>query len=257
MNLAEGDPRIAAMAAGVGGAVPGLIQLLETGTPAGQEQAAGALRTLSIINKGINVAIAREGAFEPLVKLLGYGPRARVLTPKPQNQPGLGDERLVAAAPVSQCRRGRELSAQHSLSGFVPTHGICVYIRGSFPCDCLTILPVRPPDHSTGIGSRRSGTQKAREEAAGTLWRQLEMMRENAIEVNISTARVQNLVDMLRAGTEGGREAAAAVIHYCANSERNRANIMRGKAVCVLVDLLQTEPPRVRLQVRTPRFRSK
>lgn len=47
------------------------------------------------------------------------------------------------------------------------------------------------------------------------------------------------------AGTEQGKEAAAAVIRYCANSEHNRANIMRGKAAEVLVDLLQTSSPKV------------
>eukprot|EP00854_Cymbomonas_tetramitiformis_P002153 gene2153-2858_t len=164
-SLATGDPRIAAMAAGVGGIVPGLIQLLETGSQVGQEQAAGALRTLSVINNNINITIAREGAFEPLVKLLGTG------------QP------------------------------------------------------------------------MAREQAAGALWRQLEMMRENAIEVNISVARVCDLSEMLTSGTERGKEAAAAVIRYCASSERNRANIMRGKAVEPLVALLQTSTPRVRTQV--------
>jgi hypothetical protein len=94
-----------------------------------------------------------------------------------------------------------------------------------------------------------TGTAAAREQAAGALWKQLEMMRENAIEVNISVPRVQNLVEMLRQGSEQGKEAAAAVLRFCANSERNRASIMRGKAVEPLVDLLQTSPPKVRQQV--------
>lgn len=72
-TISASDERIGRIAEGAAAVVPGLVRLLETGSSTGQEQAAGALRQLSGLHDNLTVAIAREGAFEPLVKLLGAG----------------------------------------------------------------------------------------------------------------------------------------------------------------------------------------
>ena len=72
-TLSASDERMGRIAEGAAAVVPGLVRLLETGSSTGQGLAAGALRRLSGLHDGLTVAIAREGAFEPLVKLLGVG----------------------------------------------------------------------------------------------------------------------------------------------------------------------------------------
>lgn len=72
-TISASDERMGRIAEGAAAVVPGLVRLLETGSSTGQEQAAGALRQLSGLHDNLTVAIAREGAFEPLVKLLGVG----------------------------------------------------------------------------------------------------------------------------------------------------------------------------------------
>lgn len=56
------------------------------------------------------------------------------------------------------------------------------------------------------------GTPRAKEGAAGALWRLVSMMNESNIEVNISTKKAADLVVMLHASNPEGKEAAAGVL---------------------------------------------
>eukprot|EP00959_Pyramimonas_sp_CCMP1952_P292562 6118845-Pyramimonas_sp.AAC.1 len=92
------------------------------------------------------------------------------------------------------------------------------------------------------------GTPRAREEAAGALWRLVSMMNESNIEVNIATKKASDLVVLLHTGSPEGKEAAAGVLRLVAYNDTNKLSIMRARAVEPLVELLSSSNPEVKEQ---------
>jgi hypothetical protein len=240
--------------------LPFIVQLCQDCSEEVKAQAAGAVKCLALPTK---IALVEAGALRSMVEMIGvHALEALLHLIAGQDPAGDGGDvaewaagvaRLALSAPddavradaairpiVQMLELGSSRGRQEAASAL---HALCAV------GDSMKFGIAREGAFEPLVKLLGTGTASAREQAAGALWRQLEMMRENAFEVNISVPRVQNLVEMLKQGSEQGKEAAAAVLRFCANSERNRASIMRGKAVEPLVDLLQTSPPKVRTQV--------
>jgi vacuolar protein 8 len=222
-------------------AVPLLVQLLSVGSEALKAAAALTLANLSVYN---SEPIAEAGAIPPLVQLLTA------------DMEGAKEAAAVALCCLADDAKYRKailaagatpLLVRLLLMGSVDTQGIAADVL------CRVVAGNRKGDEAIIAAGAHTvlahlllvGSLYAKEQAATLLYR-LTDAEENM--ETIQAARViPLLVQLLRDGTEGAKEAAAGVLGNLATvNEENRTTIAQAGAIPLLVRLLRIGSPLVK-----------
>jgi len=244
---------------GLGRTLPFIVQLLQAGTEEVQQQAAGAIRCLSLSTK---IQLIDAGALKPLVDLIGSSAAEAVLDLVKSLDVG-SDGGDVAELGAALARLGQTDAdvAIRTDEAIRPVVQLLELGTGQGKQQAATALR-----SMCGVGDQikfaiaregafeplvkllGNGTSKAKEEAIGVLWALIMMMSESNVDVNISAGPAADIAALLTCGVEASAQAAAGVLKLCSVADTNQVVIIKTGVVKTLVEILTTSTEKVKEQ---------